>query len=56
VLAELAAAVQEQAVDGLDAPIRRVSGADSPLAYSKPLEDAQLPDLPRLVAAIRATL
>ncbi len=33
----------EQAFDDLDAPIKRVSGADVPMPYSKPLEDIAYP-------------
>ena len=54
VLSEIAATIQELAFDWLDAPIVRVSGADAPIAHSKPLEDAQLPNPARIAAAIRS--
>src|SRR3954447_19592864 len=38
--ANLAALIQEQAFDWLDAPVQRVTGADVPMPYSKPLEQA----------------
>jgi pyruvate dehydrogenase E1 component beta subunit len=41
--ANLAALVSEQAFDDLDAPVMRVSGADVPMPYSKPLEDIAYP-------------
>jgi pyruvate dehydrogenase E1 component beta subunit len=54
--ANLAALVGEQAFDELDAPIQRVSGADVPMPYSKPLEDIAYPHEPQIVAAALATL
>lgn len=56
VLAELSARVQEEAFDYLDAPITRVGGADCPVAYSQSLEAAQLPDVERIVAAVRSVM
>src|SRR5262245_32952076 len=44
--ANLAALISEQAFDDLDAPVRRVSGADVPMPYSKPLEDIAYPHEP----------
>ncbi|HEX4467177.1 MAG TPA: alpha-ketoacid dehydrogenase subunit beta [Solirubrobacteraceae bacterium] len=41
--ANLAALVSEQAFDDLDAPVQRVTGADVPMPYSKPLEDIAYP-------------
>lgn len=40
--AEIAAMLQEEAFDYLDAPIKRVASAEVPLPYSKPLELAAL--------------
>jgi pyruvate dehydrogenase E1 component beta subunit len=54
--ANLAALVGEQAFDDLDAPIERVSGADVPMPYSKPLEDIAYPHEPQIVAAALSTL
>jgi pyruvate dehydrogenase E1 component beta subunit len=51
--AEIAALVQEQAFDYLDAPIERVGAMDIPIPYSKPLEDAALPGVDGILAAIR---
>ena len=41
--ANMAALIQEQAFDQLDAPVGRVTGADVPMPYSKPLEQAAFP-------------
>ncbi|MBJ7347519.1 MAG: pyruvate dehydrogenase complex E1 component subunit beta [Thermoleophilaceae bacterium] len=54
--ANIAALIQEQAFDYLDAPVQRVSGADVPMPYSKPLEQAAFPHAENIVAAAIATL
>jgi pyruvate dehydrogenase E1 component beta subunit len=53
--ANLAALVQEQAFDDLDAPIGRVTGADLPMPYSKPLEQIAFPHEAQVVEAVLAT-
>jgi pyruvate dehydrogenase E1 component beta subunit len=53
--ANLAALISEQAFDDLDAPVRRVSGADVPMPYSKPLEDIAYPHEAQIVQAALAT-
>jgi len=53
--ANLAALVSEQAFDDLDAPIGRVTGADVPMPYSKPLEQIAFPHEPQVVDAVLAT-
>jgi pyruvate dehydrogenase E1 component beta subunit len=53
--ANLAALIQEQAFDYLDAPIGRVTGADVPMPYSKPLEQAAFPHEEHVVHAALAT-
>jgi pyruvate dehydrogenase E1 component beta subunit len=53
--ANLAALVQEQAFDYLDAPVGRVTGADLPMPYSKPLEEIAYPHEPQVVQAVLAT-
>ena len=52
--ANLAALIGEQAFDHLDAPIARVTGADLPMPYSKPLEQLALPHEAQIVEAVRA--
>jgi pyruvate dehydrogenase E1 component beta subunit len=54
--ANLAALIQEQAFDDLDAPVGRVTGADLPMPYSKPLEQIAFPHEPQVVDAALATL
>ena len=54
--ANLAALVCEQAFDELDAPVQRVTGADVPMPYSKPLEDLAYPHEPQVVQAALASL
>src|SRR6266550_303931 len=53
--ANLAALVQEQAFDYLDAPVQRVTGADVPMPYSKALEQAAMPHEEYVVKAAIAT-
>jgi pyruvate dehydrogenase E1 component beta subunit len=53
--ANLAALVQEQAFDDLDAPVARVTGADLPMPYSRPLEQIAFPHEPQVVEAVLAT-
>jgi pyruvate dehydrogenase E1 component beta subunit len=54
--ANLAALIQEQAFDHLDAPIQRVTGADVPMPYAKRLEQAAIPHSEHVVKAALATL
>lgn len=53
IMSEVAATVQEQGFDVLDGPIQRVGGADSPIAYSLPLEQAQLPNVEKIIQAVQ---
>ena len=48
--AQIAFIIQDQAFDFLDAPIKRVSAIDSPQAYSKALENIQIPARDRILA------
>ena len=50
--ANLAALISEQAFDDLDAPVTRVSGADVPMPYSKPLEEIAFPREADIVSAV----
>jgi pyruvate dehydrogenase E1 component beta subunit len=50
--AEIAATLQEEAFDDLDAPIKRVASLEVPLPYSKPLELATLTGAKQLIEAI----
>lgn len=51
--AEVATRIVEEAFQFLDAPVKRVTGADCPVPYCKDLEDAVLPQLADLERAIR---
>ena len=50
--AEIAAAIQEQAFDYLDAPVKRVGAPFSPVPFSPSLEEAWLPAADDIVAAV----
>lgn len=51
--AEISAEIHERAFDYLDAPVKRVSGADVPMPYAKNLEQLAIPDVPQIVAAVK---
>jgi pyruvate dehydrogenase E1 component beta subunit len=51
--AEISTQIMERAFDYLDAPVKRVSGADAPMPYAKNLEQLAIPDVEQLVAAVR---
>ena len=53
--ANLAALIQEQAFDHLDAPVQRVTGADVPMPYSKRLEQSAIPHPEHIVSAVLQT-
>jgi pyruvate/2-oxoglutarate/acetoin dehydrogenase E1 component len=52
--AQIAESVYTAAFDYFDAPIVRVTGEDVPIPYSRPLEDAAIPDMPRVVEAVKS--
>ncbi|HQX76546.1 MAG TPA: transketolase C-terminal domain-containing protein, partial [Thermoflexales bacterium] len=54
--AEIAASIQEQAFNYLDAPVARVAGLDVPMPYAKNLERATLPFADDVVAAAKAMM
>ena len=51
--AELAALMMEHAFDWLDAPVKRVCGADVPMPYAANLERLALPQAEQIVAAVK---
>jgi len=53
VAAEISSEIYERAFDYLDAPVKRVSGADVPMPYAKNLEDLAIPSIDQIVAAVR---
>jgi pyruvate dehydrogenase E1 component beta subunit len=52
--AEFSAEINERAFDYLDAPVKRVSGADVPMPYARNLEQLAIPDVAEVIAAVRA--
>ncbi|MBI3013922.1 MAG: pyruvate dehydrogenase complex E1 component subunit beta [Candidatus Tectomicrobia bacterium] len=54
--AQIATTLYSEAFDTLDAPIERVTSADVPMPYAKPLEAAVVPDTKRVRAAIDKVL
>src|SRR5437773_7785992 len=53
VAAEISSEIMERAFDYLDAPVKRVSGADVPMPYAKNLEDLAIPNVDQIVQAVR---
>lgn len=51
--AEISTQIMERAFDYLDAPVKRVSGVDVPMPYAKNLESLAVPDVDRVIAAVR---
>ena len=51
---EIAALVAEEAFDDLDAPPRRLAGAETPIPYAQPLELGVVPQVADIVKAARA--
>jgi len=52
--AEIAAQVMDRAFDHLDAPVKRVAGADVPMPYAANLEQLALPRTDDIVEAVRS--
>jgi len=50
---EISVQITEQAFDYLDAPVKRVSGADAPMPYAKNLEQLAIPGVAEIVAAVK---
>ena len=53
VSAEIAAVVAEEAIDYLDAPVKRVAEPDTPIPFSPPLEKFVIPDENRIIGAVK---
>jgi len=56
VASEVAAILQEQAFDELDAPVERVSGAEVPAPYARNLEIAAFPSEDQIIEAVHRAL
>ena len=54
--AEVASRIYEEAFDYLDAPVRRVAQDEVPLPYNRTLEQAALPQVEDVIAAVREVL
>jgi pyruvate/2-oxoglutarate/acetoin dehydrogenase E1 component len=52
--AELAARIQDELFDELDAPVKRVGARDVPIPFSPPMEDFVLPNAGQVVEAVKA--
>ncbi len=53
---EIAARIQDEMFDYMDAPIKRVSALDVPLPFAKDIELMALPDAHKIVAAVKEVL
>jgi len=53
VSAEIAAVVAEEALDYLDAPVKRVAEPDTPIPFSPPLEQYVIPDEKAIIKAVK---
>ena len=53
---EIAFNVQRHAFDHLDAPIKRVTQVDTPLPFATQLIDESLPNVPRVIDAVKSLL
>jgi 2-oxoisovalerate dehydrogenase E1 component beta subunit len=51
--AEIAALIGEHAFQFLDAPVRRLGAADTPVPFAPALEEAVLPNTANIVSAMR---
>lgn len=51
--AEISHQVMEHAFDYLDAPIKRISTAEAPMPYAKNLEALALPDVEKIIGAVK---
>jgi pyruvate dehydrogenase E1 component beta subunit len=51
--AEISSQIQERAFDYLDAPVARLAAPFAPVPYAPVLENAYVPDAPRIAAAVR---
>jgi len=54
--AEIVARIAEDAFYDLDAPLQRVCSVEVPIPYAKHLEEAALPQVPAIVAAVKRAL
>ena len=53
---EIVARIYEEAFDYLDAPVKRVAQKEVPLPYNRTLEQAALPQVEDVIAAVKEVL
>lgn len=53
---EVAARLQDEAFDWMDAPVKRVNAEDVPLPYSRDLEQSALPNVDKVIKAVKEIL
>lgn len=56
IASEITFKVQKEAFDYLDAPVRRITTADTPLPYAPTLIEASLPNVSRVVKAVKEVM
>jgi pyruvate dehydrogenase E1 component beta subunit len=56
VSAEIASVLAEEAIDYLDAPIKRATGADTPIPFSPPLEQYVIPSEKTIIKAVKEVI
>jgi pyruvate/2-oxoglutarate/acetoin dehydrogenase E1 component len=56
VSAEIAASVAEEALDYLDAPIKRLAEPDTPIPFSPPLEQYVIPNEKTVIKAVKEVM
>src|SRR5207253_1974060 len=56
VASEVAATIQEEAFDYLDAPVARLTAAHAPIPHAPQLLEALLPQVETIVAAVRGSV
>lgn len=54
--AQIAETIYSEGFDSLDGPIVRVAGEEVPMPYARPLEDLAIPDMDRVVSAVKGLL
>jgi pyruvate dehydrogenase E1 component beta subunit len=54
--AEVMARIMEQAFFDLDAPLARVCSEEVPIPYARHMEEAALPQVSKIVTAVRAVM
>ncbi len=53
---EVAARIQDECFDWMDAPVQRVNQEDVPLPYSRDLEQSALPNAEKVIRAVKSVV